>query len=91
MTDALRVNRSVDRLEILHNTITDEDMTHLAEMLSSNKTLKESDCDITDNGFRHIMTICHTLTTNKTIERLVLSKKYSAKLEENIQDRLLFL
>ena len=41
-----------------------------------------------------IMTICHTLTTNKTIERLVLSKKYKEsceKLEESIQDRLLFL
>ena len=32
------------------------------------------------------MTICHTLTTNKTIERLVLSKKYKEsceKLEEH--------
>ena len=151
LTDALCVNRSIDRLEILHNAITDEDMTHVAEMFCSNKTLKEvvlSDCDITDNGFGHIcegltknqtliklnvgnntqittiststivklmntttslielylqntsledddiMTICHTLPTNKTIERIVLSKKYKEscdKLEENIQDRLLFL
>ena len=41
-----------------------------------------------------IMTICHTLNMNKTIERLALSKKYKEsceKLEESIQDRLLFL
>ena len=151
LTDALCINRSIDRLEILHSTITDEDMSHFSEMFSSNKTLKEvvlSNCDITDDGFGHIcegltknqtliklnvgnntlitsistntivklintttslielylqntsledddiMTICYTLTMSKTIERLVLSKKYKEsceKLEEIVQDRLLFL
>ena len=70
MTDALCVNRSIDRLEILHNTITDEDMTRLSEMFSSNKTLKEavlSDCDITDNGFGHI---CKGLMKNQTLIKL---------------------
>ena len=142
LTDPLCVNRSIDRLEILFSTITDEDVSHLSKMFCSNKTLNDS----TDNRFGHIcevlpknqtliklnvgnnaqitsistntiaklinttslielylqntsledddvMTICHALTTNKTIERLVLSKKYMesyGKLEKSIQDRLLF-
>ena len=45
-------------------------MSHLSEMFSSNKTLKEavlSDCDITDNGFRHI---CEGLMKNQTLIKL---------------------
>ena len=37
--------------------ITDEDMTHLSTMLSSNTTLKELElinCNITDNGVKYI-------------------------------------
>ena len=50
--------------------ITDEDMTHLSTMLSSNATLKELElynCDITDNGVQYI---CEGLTKNQTFTLL---------------------
>ena len=50
--------------------ITDEDMTHLSTMLSSNTTLKDLhlyNCNITDNGVQYI---CEELTKNETLTTL---------------------
>ena len=53
--------------------ITDEDITHLPTMLSSNTTLKElelSYCNITDNGVQYIF---QGLTKNQTLTTLNIS------------------
>ena len=50
--------------------ITDEDMTHLSTMLSSNTTLKDLhlyNCNITDNEVQYI---CEELTKNETLTTL---------------------
>ena len=82
--EVLTKNQTLKKLNIGNNTQITSTTTSLLELYLQNTSLED------DN----IMTICHTLTTNKTIERLVLSKKYKEsceKTEEIIQDRLLFL
>ena len=64
-------NKTLEDLVFSNITdITDEDMTHLSTMLSSNTTLKELrlyNCNITDNGVRHIH---EGLTKNQTLTTL---------------------
>ena len=71
VSDSLFNNKTLEQLELSYVTdITDEDITHLSTMLSSNTTLKElelSDCNITDNGVRYI---CEGLTKNQTLTML---------------------
>ena len=71
VSDSLFNNKTLEQLWLLHVTdITDEDITHLSTMLSSNTTLKElylPYCNITDNGVRYI---CEGLTKNQTLTEL---------------------
>ena len=71
VSDSLFNNKTLEQLELFNVTdITDEDITHLSTMLSSNTTLKElylSNCNITDNGVRYI---CEGLTKNRTLTML---------------------
>ena len=71
VSDSLFNNKTLEQLWLWHVTgITDEDITHLSTMLSSNTTLKElqlSNCNITDNGVRYI---CEGLTKNQTLTKL---------------------
>ena len=71
VSDSLFNNKTLEQLWLIDVTdITDEDITHLSTMLSSNTTLKElelSDCNITDNGVRYI---CEGLTKNQTLTEL---------------------
>ena len=71
VSDSLFNNKTLEQLELSNVTdITDEDITHLSTMLSSNTTLKELDlynCNITDNGVRYI---CEGLTKNQTLTTL---------------------
>ena len=68
VSDSLFNNKTLERLVLSDVTnITDEDITHLSTMLSSNTTLKVLhlyDCNITDNGVRYI---CEGLTKNQTL------------------------
>ena len=71
VSDSLFNNKTLEQF-VLSNVpdITDEDITHLSTMLSSNTTLKELDlynCNITDNGVRYI---CEGLTKNQTLTKL---------------------
>ena len=71
VSDSLFNNKTLEQLLLYNVTdITDEDMTHLSTMLSSNTTLKELElynCNITDNGVRYI---CEGLTKNQTLTEL---------------------
>ena len=71
VSDSLFNNKTLEQLWLSNVTdITDEDITHLSTMLSSNTTLKEvdlSNCNITDNGVRYI---CEGLTKNQTLTEL---------------------
>ena len=71
VSDSLFNNKTLEELWLWNVTgITDEDITHLSTMLSSNTTLKElelSYCNITDNGVRYI---CEGLTKNQTLTTL---------------------
>ena len=71
VSDSLFNNKTLEQLVLSNVTdITDEDITHLSTMLSSNTTLKElelSNCNITDNGVRYI---CEGLTKNQTLTML---------------------
>ena len=71
VSDSLFNNKTLEQLWLWHVTdITDEDITHLSTMLSSNTTLKELylfNCNITDNGVRYI---CEGLTKNQTLSKL---------------------
>ena len=71
VSDSLFNNKTLEQLVLLHVTdITDEDITHLSTMLSSNTTLKKLklfNCNITDNGVRYI---CEGLTKNQTLTTL---------------------
>ena len=72
--DALVTNTTVEKL-LLSGTkgITDEDITHLSEMLTVNKVLESLDllnCKITDN---HVRCICKALTENETLTFLDIS------------------
>ena len=71
VSDSLFNNKRLEQLWLSYITgITDEDITHLSTMLSSNTTLKEVDlynCNITDNGVRYI---CEGLTKNQTLTKL---------------------
>ena len=71
VSDNLFNNKTLEQLWLYDVTdITDEDITHLSTMLSSNTTLKElelSNCNITDNGVRYI---CEGLTKNQTLTSL---------------------
>ena len=68
VSDSLFNNKTLEQLVLSYVTdITDEDITHLSTMLSSNTTLKELElynCNITDNGVRYI---CEGLTKNQTL------------------------
>ena len=71
VSDSLFNNKTLEQLVLSNVTdITDEDITHLSTMLSSNTTLKELylyNCNITDNGVRYI---CEGLTKNQTLTTL---------------------
>ena len=71
VSDSLFNNKTLEQLVLWNVTdITDEDITHLSTMLSSNTTLKELhlvNCNITDNGVRYI---CEGLTKNQTLTTL---------------------
>ena len=71
VSDSLFNNNTLEELVLSDVTgITDEDITHLSTMLSSNTTLKELHlykCNITDNGVRHIR---EGLTKNQTLTTL---------------------
>ena len=71
VTDSLFNNKTLEQLVLFNVTdITDEDITHLSTMLSSNTTLKVLElynCNITDNGVRYI---CEGLTKNQTLTEL---------------------
>ena len=74
VSDSLFNNKTLEQLWLLDVTdITDEDITHLSTMLSSNTTLKVlylNNCNITDNGVRYI---CEGLTKNQTLTTLNIS------------------
>ena len=71
VSDSLFNNKTLEKLLLSAVTdITDEDITHLSTMLSSNTTLKVLElynCNITDNGVRYI---CEGLTKNQTLTKL---------------------
>ena len=71
VSDSLFNNKTLEELWLFNVTdITDEDITHLSTMLSSNTTLKVLylfNCNITDNGVRYI---CEGLTKNQTLTTL---------------------
>ena len=71
ISDSLFNNKKIEQLVLSSVTdITDQDITHLSTMLSSNTTLKELwlvNCNITDNGVRYI---CEGLTKNQTVTLL---------------------
>ena len=71
VSDSLLNNKTLEQLVLSDVTgVTDEDITHLSTMLSSNTTLEELclfNCNITDNGVRYI---CEGLTKNQTLTLL---------------------
>ena len=71
VSDSLFNNKTLEQLWLWNVTdITDEDITHLSTILSSNTTLKELqlyNCNITDNGVQYI---CEGLTKNQTLTML---------------------
>ena len=75
VSDSLFNNKILEQLVLSDVTdITDEDITHLSTMLSSNTTLKVLylyNCNITDNGVRYI---CEGLTKNQTLTELNISR-----------------
>ena len=75
VSDSLFNNKTLEQLVLWNVTdITDEDITHLSTMLSSNTTLKGlylNNCNITDNGVRYI---CEGLTKNQTLTTLSISR-----------------
>ena len=75
VSDSLFNNKTLEQLVLSNVTgITDEDITHLSTMLSSNTTLKELhlyNCNITDNGVRYI---CEGLTKNQTLTTLHIGR-----------------
>ena len=67
VSDALVTDTSLEALLMWYVPVTDEDTTHLSNMLTYNKTLQTldlSNCDITDNGVENI---CKGLATNQTV------------------------
>ena len=75
VSDSLFNNKTLEQLVLSNVTdMTDEDITHLSTMLSSNTTLKVLrlyNCNITDNGVRYI---CEGLTKNQTLTLLNISR-----------------
>ena len=75
VSDSLFNNKTLEQLLLSNVTdITDEDITHLSTMLSSNTTLKVlylPNCNITDNGVRFI---CKGLTKNQTLTTLNIGR-----------------
>ena len=75
VSDSLFNNKTLEQLVLSNITnITDEDITHLSTMLSSNTTLKVlqlSNCNITDNGVQYI---CEGLTKNQTLTMLNIGR-----------------
>ena len=71
VSDSLFNDKTLEQLVLWDVTdITDEDITHLSTMLSSNTTLKVLrlfNCNITNNGVRYI---CEELTKNQTLTTL---------------------
>ena len=73
ISDALFTNTTLELLELINVTITDEDTSNLSTMLSINKTLEVLElinCNITDNGVQYI---CEGLTKNQTLTVLDIS------------------
>ena len=68
VSDSLFNNKTLEEFVLYNVTdITDEDITHLSTMLSSNTALKKLSlpyCNITDNGVQYI---CEGLTKNQTL------------------------
>ena len=94
LSEILKTNRTMKRINFISSPL----IKPLMDALCINRSIDRLEIELylqnTSLEDDDIMIICHTLTTNKTIERLVLSKKYKEsceKLEESIQDRLLFL
>lgn len=65
--NAFLTNTTLERLVMWSITLTDEDITHLSDILASNKTLTGltlSNCNISDNG---IESVIKGLSQNKTL------------------------
>ena len=77
VSDSLFNNKTLEELVLCYVTgITDEDITHLSTMLSSNTTLKVLElynCNITNNGVQYI---CEGLTKNQTLTELDIGHNY---------------
>ena len=75
VSDSLFNNKTLEQLVLFNVTdITDEDITHLSTILSSNTTLKVlwlSNCNITDNRVQYI---CEGLTKNQTLTELNIGR-----------------
>ena len=68
--DALINNITLKGLWLFNIPLTDEDITHLSDMISVNKTLKDivlNNCNITDNGVQYI---CEGLSKNQSLTLL---------------------
>ena len=93
LSEILKTNRTVKRIYFISSPL----IKPLTDAFCINRSIDRLEIELYLQNTSledDIMTICHTLTTNKTIERLVLSKKYKEsceKTKEIIQDRLLFL
>jgi hypothetical protein len=74
LANAISGNRSLKRLELNNNrSLTDDDMYNISQILVKNATLQELylyNCNITDNGARHLV---NALAVNKTLKRLNIS------------------
>ena len=77
VSDSLFNNKTLEQLVLYNVTdITDEDITHLSTMLSSNTTLKVLQlpyCNITDNGVQYI---CEGLIKNQTLTTLHIGRNH---------------
>ena len=77
VSDSLFTNTRLEKLLLMDDTgITDEDMLHLSNMLSSNTTLKElylPNCNLTDYGVR---CVCQGVTRNQTLTALNIGRNH---------------
>ena len=77
VSDGLFNNKSLEKLVLWDVTdITDEDVTHLSNLLASDTTLKElylSNCNVTDKGVQYIY---EGLTKKQTLVKLDIGRNH---------------